>query len=79
VETSSEVLRQVKGVVPDVPVFANTGVRLDNVEEQLSIADGAVVGTAFKRDGYTWNEVDFERVRTFMERVRGFRGRLART
>jgi predicted TIM-barrel enzyme len=38
--------------LPDTPVFASTGVRLANVEEQLAVADGAVVGTTFKRDGY---------------------------
>ncbi len=74
VETSADVLRQVKEVVADVPIFANTGVRLGNVEQQLSIADGAVVGTTFKRDGYIWNEVDVQRVSEFMQRVRQFRG-----
>lgn len=73
VETSSEALRQVKKAVPDTPVFANTGVRLDNVHEQLSIADGAIIGTAFKREGHIWNEVDVERVRTVMVKVRAFR------
>jgi membrane complex biogenesis BtpA family protein len=76
VETSADVLRQVKKAVPDTPVFANTGVRRENVEEQLSIADGAVIGTAFKRDGYIWNEVDSARVTAFMARVREFRGSL---
>jgi len=54
-------------------VFANTGVRLGNIEEQLSVADGAVVGTTFKRDGYIWNEVDGKRVREFMGQVKEFR------
>ena len=49
-----------KEAVPDTPVFANTGVRLANIEEQLAMADGAVVGTTFKRDGYIWNEVDVD-------------------
>ena len=26
-----------------------------------SIADGAIVGTTFKRDGHIWNEVDVDR------------------
>ena len=43
-ETSAQTLRLVKEAVPDVPVFANTGVRLENVTEQLAAADGAVVG-----------------------------------
>ncbi len=73
VETSPEALRQVKAAVPDMPVFANTGVRLDNVAEQLSIADGAIIGTAFKREGHIWNEVDAERVKAVMLTVRAFR------
>ena len=75
VEASAEVLRQVKQAVAEMPVFANTGVRLENVEAQLAIADGAVIGTTFKREGYIWNEVDVERVRAFMLKVREFRKR----
>jgi predicted TIM-barrel enzyme len=63
----------VKEAVPETPVFANTGVNLDNVVQQLEIADGAVVGTTFKRDGYIWNEVDIQRVKAFMDKVRQFR------
>jgi len=68
--TSTETLRKAKQAVPDTPVFANTGVRPDNVREQLQIADGAVVGTVFKSDGYIWNEVDVGRVRQFMAAAR---------
>ena len=73
VETSLDALRTVKEAVPDTPVFANTGVNLANVEAQLSVADGAVVGTAFKRDGYIWNPVDQARVNAFMDKVNGIR------
>jgi membrane complex biogenesis BtpA family protein len=73
VPSSAEALKLVKIAVPDTPVFANTGVRLANIEEQLSVADGAVVGTTFKRDGYIWNEVDPKRVKEFMAKVKDFR------
>jgi membrane complex biogenesis BtpA family protein len=73
VETDAQVLKLVKDVVPDIPVFANTGVKLENVAAQLSIADGAITGTTFKRDGYIWNEVDTGRVKEFMRAVRSFR------
>jgi membrane complex biogenesis BtpA family protein len=69
-QTSSSTLQKVKEAVPQTVVLANTGVSLANVEEQLSIADGAVVGTTFKRDGYVWNEVDKARVKAFMQVVR---------
>lgn len=74
VETSKEQLREVKNAIGDTPVFANTGVRISNVADQLAAADGAIVGTTFKKDGYIWNEVDPERVRAFMETVRAARG-----
>jgi membrane complex biogenesis BtpA family protein len=72
-EASASVLKQVKEAVPETIVFANTGVKLSNVEEQLAVADGAVVGTTFKRDGHTWNDVEVGRVRAFMEKVRSLR------
>jgi membrane complex biogenesis BtpA family protein len=72
VDTS--VLSEVKEVLPEVPVIANTGVRLDNVEETLKVADGVVIGTSLKVDGNTWNPVDPERVRQFMHKVRDVRG-----
>ena len=71
--TDIQALRIVKNAVPETPVFANTGVRLDTVEINLSIADGVVTGTTFKRGGYIWNEVDVQRVREFMDRVKEFR------
>lgn len=74
-ETSSDTLRRVKDAVPDTAVFANTGVRQENVARQLSIADGAVVGTTFKEDGYIWNPVDATRVNAFMEEVETVRSR----
>jgi membrane complex biogenesis BtpA family protein len=73
-ETSVEYLKIVKDAIPDVPVFANTGVQLSNIEEQLAISDGTITGTTFKRDGYIWNEVDVNRVKALMEKARAIRG-----
>jgi membrane complex biogenesis BtpA family protein len=72
--TSADTLREVKNAVPGTPVFANTGVRADTVAAQLEVADGAVVGTAFKRDGYIWNEVDEARVAELMTAAQAARG-----
>lgn len=71
--TDSQILKRVKDVVPNTVVFANTGVRYENVEQQLSVADGAVVGTTFKFDGVFDNHVDQERVKKFMDKVKDFR------
>jgi len=72
-ETDSQILQIVKDAVPEITVFANTGIRLNNVEQQLSIADGAVVGTTFKKDGIFRNKVDANRVKEFMDKVKKFR------
>lgn len=56
-----------------VPVFANTGVNINNVKDVMSVASGCIIGTHFKIDGNTWNAVDGERVNRFMEVVNGLR------
>lgn len=67
-------LRKVSKVVGEtVPVFANTGVNIDNVTDVMSVASGCVIGTHFKVDGNTWNKVDGERVKRFMDVVNRLR------
>jgi hypothetical protein len=70
-ETDTASLRTVKEAVGETAVFANTGVRAANVAEQLAVADGAIVGTTFKVDGYIWSDVDPKRVAEFMQAARG--------
>ncbi len=72
-QTDSSILKKVKDAVQNTPVFVNTGMRLENVEDQLQIADGAVVGTTFKYDGIFENHVDEIRVASFMEKVNSLR------
>ncbi|MNE23273.1 putative sgc region protein SgcQ [compost metagenome] len=72
-ETDSEVLSRVKNAVPDTVVFCNTGCTVETIERQLSIADGAVVGTTFKIDGKFDNLVDQKRVKAFMDKVKSVR------
>lgn len=73
VEANTQIIERVKNTVPDTVVFANTGCRPDNIAKQLGTADGAVVGTTFKKDGKFENHVDVRRVRAFMDEVRRFR------
>ena len=72
-ETSAETLKLVKEAVPSTVVFANTGVKLSTVEATLAVADGAIIGTTFKQDGYIWNAVDGKRVTEFMQKVKDIR------
>jgi uncharacterized protein len=69
-----EDLEAVKRALPQVPVLANTGVKHATVADVLAIADGCVVGSALKVDGHTWNAVDPDRARDFMDRARRARG-----
>ncbi|HEU4784237.1 MAG TPA: BtpA/SgcQ family protein, partial [Ktedonobacterales bacterium] len=66
-------IREAKEAAPKTPVLANTGVNETNIERLLDVADGAIVGTTFKVDGYIWNPVDPERARRLVERVRAVR------
>ncbi|MDQ2661068.1 MAG: BtpA/SgcQ family protein [Actinomycetota bacterium] len=75
--TDTQALGLVKEAARDTPVFVNTGVRAHNVADQLSVADGAIVGTYFKKDGVFENAVDPARVVELMSAARDFRSALA--
>ncbi|MDC0194715.1 BtpA/SgcQ family protein [Alphaproteobacteria bacterium] len=66
-------LKQVKESLPEIPVLANTGVKINNVEKTLSISDGVIIGSSLKVDGNTWNPVDPLRALDFMNKVRKIR------
>jgi membrane complex biogenesis BtpA family protein len=68
-QTSLEDLQAAKRAAGLVPVFAGSGVDARSVAKVLKIADGAIVGTAFKYSGSTTNPVDPGRVRAFMDAV----------
>jgi membrane complex biogenesis BtpA family protein len=63
-------LKAAKQVAGAVPVLAGSGVGVSDVAEVLKIADGLIVGTAFKVDGVTSRPVDVERVRKLMDAAR---------
>jgi membrane complex biogenesis BtpA family protein len=69
-EVDTRALREVKAAVPEVPVFANTGVRAENVAAMLQVADACIVGTSLKEGGITWNPVDPRRVERLMAAAR---------
>ena len=64
-------LKTVKSAIPQVSVFAGSGVAVDNLAEVLQYADGVIVGTSIKRDGMTTNEVDPDRVRALIKAREG--------
>ncbi|HLB79285.1 MAG TPA: BtpA/SgcQ family protein [Dongiaceae bacterium] len=60
-----------------LPVIVGSGLDLDNAATLLGVADGAIVGSALKRDGVWWNPVERDRVERLMEIVARLRGRPA--
>jgi membrane complex biogenesis BtpA family protein len=59
-----------EAVDPSVPVLLNTGAKAATIAKYLKFADGCIVGSDLKRDGYTWNEVDAQRVKRFVDAAR---------
>jgi membrane complex biogenesis BtpA family protein len=71
--TDSSILAKVKENAGSTPVVVNTGVTDRTAVELLSIADAAIVGTYFKKDGIFENATDAKRVEKLMAEVRQMR------
>jgi membrane complex biogenesis BtpA family protein len=71
--TSAGDVATVKDAVRDAPVLVGSGVDETNIEEMLSIADGAIVGTSLKRDGKVYNPVDPARVKRLVSMAQQMR------
>ena len=54
------------------PVLIGSGLNLSNLD-LLKFADGAIIGTYFKKDGVIQNQVDKKRVEKLMNKVKEFR------
>jgi len=60
-----------QAVSNDVPVLLNTGAKVATIAQFLENADGVIVGSDLKEDGYTWNRVDRKRAERFVRAARG--------
>lgn len=69
---SLEAARVVKGAVSR-PVLAGSGVTASNIQEILSICDGAIVGTAAKQEAKTENPVDPARAKAIAEAASSYK------
>ncbi|MDO8645097.1 MAG: BtpA/SgcQ family protein [Candidatus Planktophila sp.] len=70
-EPDVSTVADVRDAVPsDIPVLLNTGAKAGTIAKYLKHANGCIVGSDLKRDGYTWNEVEPERVKRFIEAAR---------
>lgn len=66
-EPEISTLAEVRAAVPsELPVLLNTGAKAENIAAFLEVADGCIVGSSLKVDGYTWNPVDADRATKFV-------------
>ena len=66
-------MSRVRTAYPEAIIFAMTGTNKDNVQKVFETADGAFIGSYFKKDGVFENPVDEHRVKDFMDHVNSFR------
>jgi membrane complex biogenesis BtpA family protein len=59
-------VRTAKRAAGDFPVIVGSGVKAATAKDYLSVADGAIVGSSFKKDGNVMNPIDEKRVAEFM-------------
>lgn len=51
--------------VVKVPVFAGSGVKAENIKDQLQIADGAIIGSSLKEGGIISNPISYDLVKKY--------------
>jgi predicted TIM-barrel enzyme len=70
-EPAVDTVREVKEALAGcAPVLLNTGARAGNIAAFAPFVDGVIVGSDLKVDGGTWNPVERERVRRFLDAAR---------
>ncbi|MGX7059668.1 BtpA/SgcQ family protein [Vagococcus humatus] len=67
-ETPIDIIKRAKAVVK-CPLIIGSGVSVENVKEQLAIADGAIVGTSLKEEQDGQLVMSEEKVRALMEQL----------
>lgn len=65
-------LEKVKGNI-DIPVLIGSGVNFDNVEQYIKKADALIIGSYFKINSNWSNNLDKEKISTFMQKVNRIR------
>lgn len=66
-------VQQVRAAVPGAPVLVGSGLTADSAAALLRHADGAIVGSAFQRDGRAGEPVERARVERLVAAVRALR------
>lgn len=72
-ETEIGKIREFRSILGDYPLVVGAGMTAANCAEQLAVADGAIVGSYFKENGWAHKPMDPKRVREFMAEARKVR------
>ena len=75
IDTGTRKIQQFRDALGDFPLFVGAGMTAETCDAQLSIADGAIIGSWFKENGSTEAPVDPERVKALMNIVKAIRDR----
>lgn len=67
-ETPIDIISRVKKVV-SLPVYAGSGVNESNINNQMKIADGAIIGSSLKEGGILTNPISYDLTRTLLEKI----------
>ncbi|RCX20014.1 hypothetical protein DFR58_10283 [Anaerobacterium chartisolvens] len=70
VETPIEIIQRVRKVTK-IPLIAGSGVNTANIRQQLSIADGAIVGSSLKEAGRIENPVSTKLAKELINALKG--------
>ncbi|MDR1795129.1 MAG: membrane biogenesis protein [Erysipelotrichaceae bacterium] len=73
IDTDQSKLLEFKQLLGDFAMLVGAGVTIDTVRDKLAVADGAIVGSAFKDTGKDSGDVDPKRVLDFMKIVQEIR------
>ena len=73
IDTGIGKIQQFRQGLGEFPLFVGAGMTDATCREQLSVADGAIVGSWFKKDGKTDAPVDPDRVKKLMDIVKQLR------
>lgn len=76
INTELDKIKAFRQVTGSFPLVVGAGLTAETVREQLTYADGAIVGSWFKEEGKAVNPLDPQRVERFMGEVRALRAGL---
>lgn len=69
---TDEEMKQIK-VKDEIPIVVGSGITTENLKRIMSIADGGIVASYFKKDGVWTNKVERDRTMRFMDEIRRIR------